>query len=515
MGWLPRFLRPRDTISSEDVERGMRHLLYDGACSQVMGTFTGGAFLVAFALLLGASNFVIGVLAAAGPLSQVLQVPAIVLVDRTGLRKLLVVVHSWLSRLFLLSVAIVPWWIPESYRVLALFSGLLLYFTLGTVSGCAFNSWMRDFVPEEIQGRYFGKRLAFATAASAGLTLIAILAVVIADWAEMSKKGLYSTLFAVGASAGLLGVTYLMRIPEPRMPRHEPRGLGAVLREPLEEPNFRQLLRFLGWWNFAINLAAPFFAVYMLERLELAMPVVLLLSVASQVVNALFFRIWGTLADRFSNKAVLGVSGLLFVITIAMWPFLTLPDPHAFTIPLLVLIHVMAGISTAGVNLCASTITLKIAPKGRATAYLAMNALVNGVAATLAPILAGLMADALVDQQLTINLRWMARSDGSMLLDLPALDLVGLDFVFLLSALLGLYAMHRLLAVREEGEVRRIAVLGELQGEVRRALRHVSNVAGLRNLYSFPFARLEELIRRRAKPDKPDDEETPRRRGPV
>ena len=50
----------------------------------------------------------------------------------------------------------------------------------------------------------------------------------------------------------------------------------------------------------------------------------------------------------------------------------------------------MASMSTAGVSLCAGNITLKLAPQGRAAAYLAVNALVAGAAATIAPISGGL-----------------------------------------------------------------------------------------------------------------------------
>ena len=73
-----------------------------------------------------------------------------------------------------------------------------------------------------------------------------------------------------------------------------------------------------------------------------------------------------------------------------------------------------------------------------------------------------------------------------------AFDLVGLDYLFVFAVIFGLYAMHRLLAVREEGEVEKGVVLNEFYGEVRKAVRHLSNVAGLRHLYSFPFARIEE-----------------------
>ncbi len=69
--------QPKERIAKADIRYGMQMLVYDGACFQIMSVLTGGAFLVAFALLLGAPNIVIGVLAAAGPLTQMLQIPAI------------------------------------------------------------------------------------------------------------------------------------------------------------------------------------------------------------------------------------------------------------------------------------------------------------------------------------------------------------------------------------------------------------------------------------------------------
>ena len=77
--------------------------------------------------------------------------------------------------------------------------------------------------------------------------------------------------------------------------------------------------------------------------------------------------------------------------------------------------------------------------------------------------------------------------------DLSALSLKGLDFLFVIAVLFGIYAMHRLLAVREEGEVEEKVILSQLYGEVRKAVRHVSNVAGLRQQYYFPFSKLEQV----------------------
>jgi MFS family permease len=262
--------------------------------------------------------------------------------------------------------------------------------------------------------------------------------------------------------------------------------------EPFKDLNFRQLLVFLGTWNFAINLAAPFFTVYMLKRIGLSMTLIVALSVLSQVVNILFIRLWGLLTDLFSNKSVLAVAGPFFVLTIAIWPFTTMPERHFLTIPLLLIIHALAGMSTAGVTLCTGNIALKMAPRGKATSYLAVNALVSGVAATLAPILGGLIATWLDMERLSLTLRWL--SEETVRWSLPTVELKGLDFLFILAIIFGLYSTHRLVAVKESGEAEEGVVLDRFRSEVRKAVRNVSNVAGIRDLFYFPYARLRRLI---------------------
>ncbi len=490
-------------LRPQEVERGLRYLLLDGVSSQVMGALTGGALLVAFALQLGASNKVIGLIAAVGPLSQLLQLPAIVLVERLRRRKALVVLVSLVGRLFWVVVAAIPFVLPPPYRVGALLASLAVYFAASSFANAAYNSWKRDLVPDAVMGRYFAHRLTIATAAGAAVTLASGFFVDHGeDWLG-DPLIVFALLFLAGGISGLLGVAFLGSIPEPRMSLEPGRPIREVLAEPLRDGNFRKLLVFLASWNFAVNLAAPFFTVYMLVRLGLPMAGVLGLSVVSQAANVTFFRIWGRMADRIGNKAVLSLSGSLFIVSIGLWPFTTLPERYVLTVPMLLAIHLLAGISTAGVNLCAGGITLKLAPRGKATAFLATNALTSGLAATVAPILAGIGADWVAANRLTLELHWASPGLGQRLL--TAVDLQGLDFLFMIAVLFGLYALHRLLAVREVGVAEEGVAAAELYGEVRRSLRHVSNVAGLRRLSSFPYA----LLRRRPRGGAADDATEP------
>jgi MFS family permease len=484
-------LRPQEKLSESELQSGLRMLIFDGIFSQIMGTFAGGAFLVAFALLLGASNFVIGLIAALGPLTQILQIPTIYIIEKIKYRKVLVVMSSFFSRLFWFLVAAVPLLFINRTGVNLFLFALTMYFALGTISGLSFNSWLRDLIPESIRGSYMAKRSALATSFGATLGLFAGIGVDIYK-KHAAEIGIYSIYFFIAGCAGLLGVYFLSRIPEPKMESNSTTNLSEVILEPFKDTNFLQLLIFLGSWNFAINLAAPFFTVYMLKRLKLSMTLIIAFSVLSQIFNVLSLRLWGLLADRYSNKSVLTETGPLFILTIALWPFTTMPESYFLTIPLVILIHILAGISTAGVNLCTGNIALKLAPNGKATSYLAVNALVSGIAATIAPILGGWLGTILDGERLSLTLSWMSKE--IIRWRLPTVELMGLDFLFIISLIFGLYSMHRLLAVKEQGEVEERIVSEQIHMEMRKTVRNISNVAGIRDLFYFPYAVLQKFL---------------------
>jgi MFS family permease len=448
-----------------------------------MDTFAGGAFLIVFALLLGASNTVVGLLAAISPLTQLIQLPAIYLVDRMASRKTIVVFSSFFSRIFLLVIAVIPWLVMNEHRLLVLFVCLFLYFGLASISACAFNPWLRDFVPEKIMGRYFGKRLAASTAAG---VLVAVLAGAGLEFGvsySASQLVSFSVLFFLGGISGLAGVYFLTRIPEPARRAHRPQKVFETLAQPVRDLNFRRLLVFLGIWFFAINLTGPFYAVYIIKQLGLSMALVVGLSALSQIMSVLSFQIWGRAADNFSNKSVLFLSGHLYIISVLLWPFLALSQSHLVIISLLVIIHVLTGISSAGVNLCAGNIALKAAPKRKSTAFLALKTLIHGVAATAAPILGGIAADWLTGLKVLL---WHGSPHHTAPLSaLQGSGLKGLDILFFLTAILGLYAMRRLRVVHEEGEIGAWVILSHLATKIRSAARRIYDVAALQLSYVF------------------------------
>jgi MFS family permease len=477
----------KDSLTEEEIQYGLRSVIKDGLTTQMMVTLTGGIFLVAFALKLGASNLMIGLLAAIPPLAQLVQIPAIYLIEKYRIRRAITVYATASSRIFWLVIALIPFLFSIEAGLVFLIVALFLYAAFGAVGGSSWNSWMHDLVPQDRLGAFFSRRMSFA--AGLGIPLSLAAGFYIDYWKKLFpdyELYSYSILFFFGFLAGVLGVYFISTIPEPRMAPIEGKpNFFKLILQPFKDANFKNLIMFLGSWNFAVNLAAPFFTVYMIKRLQLDMSFIIALLVLSQLTSLAFLRIWGRFSDHFSNKSVLGVSGPLFMVCILAWTFTTLPEKYVLTIPLLVAIHIFMGISTAGVTLASGNIGLKLAPKGHATTYLAANSLVNSLMAGTAPVLGGRFADFFAGRKLAWTLTYTSPT-GELVI--PTLHFQQWDFFFFLAFLIGIYSIHRLAMVKEVGEVEEKIVVYELISEVKRPLRTFSTAGGLRHMVQFPFA---------------------------
>ena len=249
-------------------------------------------------------------------------------------------------------------------------------------------------------------------------------------------------------------------------------------------------MNFLFFRGFTANLAIPFFAVYMLERIVLSLSAVIALTVVSQLSSILFLRVWGPMSDRLGSKVILSVCNSLLLLVIMGWTFTTMPDTHALTIPLLATLHVFAGVAMAGINIGTGAIGMKLAPEGNAAPYLAGASLATNLGAGLAPLAGGRFADFFSVRAFSIGVEWI---DPTSTVVLPALSLTGYDFLFAVSFLLGVTSLNTLTTIREEGEASRETVMEELLAGSADMTRAVSSVPGLRFAAQFPYSYLRHV----------------------
>ncbi len=484
---------PKETLTHAEIEAGLKSVVKDGVASQSMLTLTAGVFLIAFALKLGASNFMIGVLMAIPPLTQLVQIPSIYLIEKYRLRKTIAVYFAGISRTFLLIIALIPFLFVSQTALILVIIALFFHTTLSAVLVCSWNSWMRDLIPISRLGTFFSKRLSYSVIPAMVLSLGAGL--LLDFWEHRYQTNAvccYSVLFALGFVAGIIGTYFISTIPEPKMTHPEENlKFRELITQPFKDVNYKNLLIFLGSWNFSINLAGPFFTVYLIQRIGLGMTWVAGLTVVSQMTYFIFLKFWGVLVDKFSNKSVLSVSGTLFIFCILGWTFTTMPEKYNLTMPLLIVIHIFMGISISGVALASGSIGLKLAPKGKATAYLAANSIINSVAAGVAPIFGGIFADFFTKREISWIFKW---TSPDAVVSFQTLNFRGLDFFFFFAFIIGLYSIHRLATVRETGDVKEKIIINQFLELTTSRIRSLTTVGGLRYLIQVP-----SLLKRRKK----------------
>lgn len=507
-----------DTEIDERLQQSLPWIMRNGVGIQVMETLAVGAILTAFAVKLGASNFLIGLLAAIPHLSQLAQIPAMLTVDRIPSRRKVYVWAGFVARPMFLVIAFTVF-IPSNDLALAVIvAAFILRYIAGAYLTCAWNPWMRDLVPDAMMGKVFGERR--KRMLGIGILVSLVAAGFIDLWAKfvpLPETYAFGIVYSLAFFGGLYAVFASRRIADIESTPHAKEGsLMNRLREPFRQQNFRRLIVFLASWNFAINLAAPFFTVHMLKRMELSLTVVIALATLSQLAAYFTVNHWGEIADRFSNKSVLRVCAPLFILCIFLWTFTAMPEIHALTYPLLILIHFATGLANAGVSLASGNITLKLAPRGNATAFLSASSIVNAIAAGTAAMVGGLTADFFATNELSLILRWQSETAAT---EFSALDFTHWDFFFLFATTIGIYALHRLSLVQEEGEVNEKLLMDHIKQGARRTLRNLSTVAGLRASTDFPLDTLMDKdqgtdVPAEGRKDEPgrdqDDHEPPR-----
>ena len=92
----------------------------------------------------------------------------------------------------------------------------------------------------------------------------------------------FIVLFILGLVAGLIAVWFLARIPETEGAKKE-KDAGfnfSLFFQPLKDRNFLTLILFVSAWMFAIQLAAPFYGVFMIENLKINFSNILLATLS-------------------------------------------------------------------------------------------------------------------------------------------------------------------------------------------------------------------------------------------
>lgn len=458
--------KPKNT--DKRIARSLHYSTAEGALTSVSNSVT-NTYITPFALALGATNPEIGLLASVKNLAETLaQLPGAVLTRYMSRKSVWLL--SWVSsRVFWVPAVLLPFLgLGNAVHMLIILLGIITF--LASLNGPAWASLMGDIIPDSIRGRYLGRRNMAAGLSGLAATLVA--------GGLLSALG-FPAIFIIALAIGMFGIVFFVRMYEPpaKAEFHYKHSLGFNRKELLTSfrvnRNFAVFTMFLAALNFAVYIAAPFFAVYMLKNLNIGYDVFAILVAFEALVAVACQPYWGRLSDRYGERSIMIVTGIMACFVPLIWLFVSTPLHIAAA-------NFFSAFAWTGFELVTFNFLLSVTPSEKRPQYIANHRLAKGLA-----VVAGALLGAFIAQGL----------ENAFIL-----GMAGLQLVFLVSFVLRLASLAFLAAVKE-ADVReheavpvRYIFWCAVAVEPAHGFRHAAEYTFR---YPYEFVKLKEKLERR------------------
>ncbi|GAB4564278.1 MAG: MFS transporter [Anaerolineae bacterium] len=377
---------PRDRLL------GLRYFWLDSLFAAISDNFYVN-FVALFALAYGATRGQIGLLTAAANLMGALAFfPGAWAVDRYGRRKPVVLFSgAFVGRLAFLLLAALPLFIPRPEW--AIWGILVLHAMrsfMGNFANPAWTALVADLVPSFMRGRYLSSR-------NIAMGVAALVVAPVAGWMISTLNGRYDlrylgyqAVFLMAFVFGMLSMYCFWRIPEPpaRGTGAHGHSLRALWEVAQARPGFVGLVASAFVWNLAIQVAAPFFNIYLVEGLGGTASTVGTAAGVSSLFSLGGQRLFGRLLDRRGAWWVQRLTGFMIPLLPFAWMVINRPWQVYF-------ITAFGGLSWAGYNLSNFTLLLDLTPDDDRPQAVALYQTVVFMSAVIGPLLGGYLAQSL------------------------------------------------------------------------------------------------------------------------
>ena len=357
----------------------------EGCASNSTVSF-GDTYITPAILALNGNTVHVGIMQAlVGVFSPISQLFGSKLIEKTEKRKKIILVSVAAQILLWTLIAVMPLYAyltsNNSFPLYALIGFYVLVAIFGGIIHPSWFSWMGSLVKAEERGKYFSHR-------SVIVGLIGFVTIIIASIILDSFKGAgfllvgFVILFSLAAIFRILSREFLKRQYEPSDIPNERYGLSW--RKYFSRKN--RVGKFsigMAAFNFSIMIASPFFAVYLLEERNLSYFMFTIVIMSSVAWNLLFLPVVGKISDRYGNKILLRIAGILFAVTPPMWIFLQSP------ISIILIPQLMLGLANAAFGIGFVNYTYGISKdKERGSAIAHINA-IAGIGVLLGSLIGG------------------------------------------------------------------------------------------------------------------------------
>ncbi|MBL8027999.1 MAG: MFS transporter [Fibrobacteres bacterium] len=342
------------------LEEGRTLSVRQGAYYGIMEGF-GIRYITPYALAVGASNRIIGLLATLpgllATLSQLLTLPLM----RHWSRKRITLVSVLLQAAFwpILLIAGYLYFVKgdtsklPGKMVLVFYSMMLI---AGSICGPAWISWSKDIMPKNI-GSFVSRR-------SRMLGIVALVSMLLAglilDWFKKENMLFigFCLLFLASFVGRLFSANNIRQIYEPPY-KFDDAAYFSFLQflKKMAGNNFGRFAIYISLLSLTANIYAPFGSVYMLKNLHFSYTEFTAVILVNSVFAIFSMGFWGRISDRFGCMSIIKTTGWIVLFIPTLWLLAPLFNniSHNAVLVFLIIQQMFSGFMWAGFEFAAGS----------------------------------------------------------------------------------------------------------------------------------------------------------------
>jgi MFS family permease len=314
------------------------------------------------------------------------------LVEQVKQRKGVVIWSAGIfSRLALLLLALIPFLIFQPAVAIAAIIVLdgFRSFT-ANLANPGWTSMVADLVPESMRGRFFASRNTAMGLAAILITPLAGRMISSTNTRLDSLFAGYQVVFLLAFLFGLISTISFNRIQEPESSEtaYRPHHRGDLRRALRHSPGFIALVVGALVWNMSLQVAAPFFNVYLKTEFQATTLTIGILAGIASSSALVGQRVFSNLLDKKGAFWVQTTTGLLIPLLPLAWAIITSPWQVG-------IINTFSGFLWAGYSLSNFNLLLELTPDEQRPRAVALFQTAVFGSAVIGPLLGGYLADAI------------------------------------------------------------------------------------------------------------------------
>jgi len=366
-------------MNKQRIRKSLKALFLDGLFTTFMAGATNN-YITPYAIALKAKTNQIGLLGSLPGIATSLgQLKSADMAEKLGSRKKVILTFVFLHALMGLPIIFIPY-LCKGYEVLALVIFVTLFTGFNALAAPAWSSLISEYIPSNKRGRYFSWYV--RTFGIIMIVVVFAMGFILEHFKNNILRG-FTIVFTFAFISRFIAWYFLTRLYEVplEIKKDSYFSLFDFIRG-IRKSNFARFVILIASLSFSLNLAAPFFPVFLLRDLKFNYFIYTILINSATIASLLTVGRWGRNADRFGNMKILKTTSFLIAAIPLLWVF-----NHSSLY--LTFIYILSGFAGSGFNLCAGNFVYDAVSSVKRTRCLSYYNFLNSITTSIGAISGG------------------------------------------------------------------------------------------------------------------------------